>query len=197
MLDNNEIEKIKELHRQGFSDGQIADELELWVSQIYYYREKLGLKINKAIPNIEKKCIICNKIFRCSNPIKKYCSIECAKKAPRAKRRKFNKIGDAEKFTGYCKVCGSLFESYRRDKIYCSKKCQRKASNKKRAATKKEIIADMRYHFNLLKGTNSTKAQKIADEMELLEGEEFRDLALNGLAPFRNPRKYDKTPYLR
>ena len=57
---------------------------------------------------------------------------------------------------------------------------------------KKEVIKDIRESFKVLCEVEPLKAQKLANEMELIEGKEFRDIVLDGLAPFDNPKKYRK-----
>jgi len=89
----------------------------------------------------------------------------------------------------HCLYCGKQFETKRWNKKYCTKGCRFIYLYPK---TKKQIIDAMRKDYKRIKERDPLKAQEIADEMERTEGKKFRDLALGNLAPFNNPKKYDK-----
>lgn len=189
----------------GWSTREIAVHLAIKYENnpdsYYWYREycyrklhyKYGLKVNKY----KRKCIVCNKIIESRSSVKKYCSYSCYKIRAKQKAnernyyRKWNKIGDSKEIYHYCKNCGIEFKTNKKRKIFCNKKCRQQFYNKQNGITKEEIISNMRFHFKRLKEINPIKAQKIADEMEILEGFEFKELAINGLAPFNNKKKVE------
>ena len=103
-------------------------------------------------------------------------------------RKRLPAIGNTRNIKKVCKYCNKIFKTKGRRKVFCSKSCRitfYKIYRKNAIYKKNDVITDMRYHFNRLKEINPVKAQKIYDEMELLEGSTFRELALNGLSPFK------------
>jgi len=70
-----------------------------------------------------------------------------------------------------------------------SKEIRRRRSLSKQHRGVEGIIEDIRNHFEIWKSIDPTYAQRLADEMELEEGTEFRKTVLDGLAPFPNQKR--------
>jgi len=145
-------------------------------------------------------CRVCRKTIeepRKATASISYCSYECREKKMKLDYEKYkknrtgryNRIGKIKAKIRCCKNCNKKFKTKSHLKVFCSDDCRNdyyRLGRKNIYGNKSSIIKDMRYSFNSLKEKNPVKAQKIADEMEILEGIEFRNLALNGLAPFKN-----------
>lgn len=92
-----------------------------------------------------------------------------------------------------CPICKKEFPTKNKRQIYCSDKCRRKKANRSwKRYTKKGIIQDIQTEYQELKQRNPLIAQKIANEMDIMEGTEFRKQVLDGLAPYDNPSIYKK-----
>lgn len=107
------------------------------------------------------------------------------------KSRKIPKLGVKKQLEKNCIYCNNIFFTFNPNQLFCSKKCRKKSYHPK-IYSKKDIIDNIRNDFLNLKRLDPSLAQKIADEMELLEGKQFRDEVLDGLAPFSNPKKNKK-----
>lgn len=126
-------------------------------------------------------CPICGLFFIPKNHSRRYCSNKCSLKGQKHRQSPSRKTGVV--YNKHCITCGKRFLTNKPNHKYCSIECRPIYPQ-----TEKKIIAVMRAEFLRLKEKNPKKAQKIADEMELLEGYNFRDLALNGLAPFKSQK---------
>lgn len=82
-------------------------------------------KYVKEVIRLIKKCDICNKEFETINPLKKYCSQECAKQG--AKVRNASKRG--ADIIKNCPICGERFEIKKNGALtkYCSEVCSDEA----------------------------------------------------------------------
>lgn len=130
-------------------------------------------------------CIVCNKLFESTRCNAKFCSEECRIIHGKAKKRK-RKLEIVNPKIVTCPTCGKKITNKRwRNRIYCSDKCRQR---KYMILTKSDVIANIQSDFKNLKKINPEKAQKIADEMEIIEGNEFREMTLDGIAPFKNPK---------
>lgn len=192
-------EEVIERYKLGWTTKHMGEYFAKKYNDIEYYMQersyrilrKYNLKPNKCKTN----CRVCGKKIESKSGVIKYCSYICRAKKQiedRKKRKKYPAIGNRSFKIKFCKNCGKKFRTKSINKVFCNKECRLKYFKKYRKSlptNTKEVIGDMRFHFNRLKEINPVKAQKIADEMEILEGKEFRDLALNGLAPFINPKK--------
>ena len=79
--------------------------------------------------------------------------------------------------TFICKRCHNSFDTYNFHKKICDD-CKH---------IQNEIyfeVRRIRYLYHSLLNENPRLAQAISDEMEAVEGRDFRELAINGLAPF-------------
>jgi len=130
-------------------------------------------------------CVICGNELKSNHPLAILCSEKCRNEHTKLKKYKRPKrLGNPRTYHNHCPICDCYFETKRWNRIYCDEKCSAKAKEKQVNHTKEEMISALRKDYNILKETDLTKAQQIADEMEILEGKVFRKLALNGLAPF-------------
>lgn len=116
---------------------------------------------------------------------KKFCSGNCRTISAKRNYHRKPRLGSPKIYKIICSLCSKEFETKRWSQKYCYDPCRPEYIYPSR---KEEVILAMRTDFLRLKEINPVKAQKIADEMEIIEGEEFRDLALDGLAPFRNSK---------
>lgn len=175
---------IVEYYKQGLSNWDIFLKLGLngkrTLSFINSYLRSLNFK-----PNPEKynfKCKMCGKQSISNSPNSTYCSEECGKKYRREyERKKYHKrkkVRNINKIFRKCLYCKTEFEIKKvgQKQIFCSDECSKKYDE--------PTIENIREEFRNLSLSNPFEAQKIADEMEVVEGKEFRELVLNGLPPF-------------
>lgn len=72
---------------------------------------------------MEKKCVICHKVFEAKRKDSKVCSDECKREYDNAKKRKTY---------GYikCKNCGKIFLQKKKNNVFCCNECKEKYHNK-------------------------------------------------------------------
>lgn len=99
------------------------------------------------------------------------------------------KLGRPTYYEKICPGCGEKFLTIKSNQKYHSTECRKKHNllRKAHAPTDDELISVMRYDFNILREIDPVKAQRIAEEMEVLEGAEFKEIALDGLPSFKKP----------
>jgi len=140
-----------------------------------------------------KFCQFCGKKFVTEYPwCKIFCSDKCSSKNRRMERRiekekKLKKINEAKLI---CPICKNEFIPSHHKTKYCSETCGYIA--KKSYQVNIKNIRDL---YKKLLENNPIKAQRIADEMEEIEGKKFRNLVLDGLAPFKNPKQNKNRRY--
>jgi len=78
---------------------------------------------------MEKVCEICGKAFETPTDKKKFCSIECTKKAKVLRNRKY-KQAKRKTVTKICPVCGKEFEPKTNSQKYCNPECYIVAKNR-------------------------------------------------------------------
>jgi len=87
------------------------------------------------------------------------------------------------KTTTICQLCGRKFEVVEprfKDKTKFCDTCKVIY----RSDNSRDIIEGIRIAYERLVRINPAKAQKFANEMEVLEGKEFKDKVLGGLTPY-------------
>lgn len=123
------------------------------------------MKKNKRVPTWRK---IAEKLHLCKTP----------------KYHKPTKIGRPTFYEKVCPTCGIQFSTIRPRQKYHSEECRPKW---KCVPTDDELISVIRDDYLNLCKSDPVQAQRIADEIEVIEGAEFREIALDGLVPFKKP----------
>lgn len=106
----------------------------------------------------EIQCPVCKEIFTSTNNAKKFCSVECRKKASKTRKSQREK-------TYTCACCGDEFEAERKRR-YCCKECRLRANGRLQSTSKRR-----RKKRNFMSIEEVARASK---EMNMTAGEYMR-----------------------